>query len=134
MEVNSATSGTGGTGSTSSTRSITPDYNTFLQLLITQMRNQDPTSPMETSEYMNQFAQLSAVEQAVQTNTKLESLLSSSALAQADGLIGRTATFTGEDGAETTGVIKEVIIVTGGAVAHLEDGTKVYLGPGVTIS
>ncbi len=61
------------------------------------MKNQDPTNPMDTSQYMSQFAQLSSVEQAMQTNSKLDSLLSSQALSQADGLIGRTATLHGYD-------------------------------------
>ena len=40
-------------------------YNDFLQLLIAQMRNQDPTSPTDMAQYMSQFAQLSSVEQAI---------------------------------------------------------------------
>lgn len=123
---------TNGTDTTSPSASI--DYNAFLQLLIAQMKNQDPTSPTDMSQYMSQFAQLSQVEQSIQTNTKLDSLLSSNALLQADGLIGRTATFTTSDGVETTGKITSVNIIQGGAVATLEDGSKVLLGPGITIS
>lgn len=110
------------------------DYNGFLQLLIAQMRNQDPTNPTDSTEYMSQLAQLSTVEQAVQSNKKLDSLLSSSAIQQAEGLIGRTASFTDEAGKSTTGKIKEVTIISGGAVATLEGGVKVALGPGITIS
>lgn len=121
-------------GTDTSSPSSTIDYNAFLQLLIAQMKNQDPTSPTDMSQYMSQFAQLSQVEQSIQTNTKLDSLLSSNALLQADGLIGRTATFTTSDGVETTGKITSVNIIQGGAVATLEDGSKVLLGPGITIS
>jgi flagellar basal-body rod modification protein FlgD len=110
------------------------DYNGFLQLLIAQMRNQDPTNPTDSTAYMSQLAQLSSVEQAVQTNAKLDTLLSTSAISQAEGLIGRTATFTDEAGTTTTGKIKEVYIIQGGAVATLENGVKVALGPGITIS
>jgi len=126
------TTTTNGTDTASPSASI--DYNAFLQLLIAQMKNQDPTSPTDMSQYMSQFAQLSQVEQSIQTNTKLDSLLSSNALLQADGLIGRTATFTTSDGVETTGKITSVNIIQGGAVATLEDGSKVLLGPGITIS
>jgi flagellar basal-body rod modification protein FlgD len=110
------------------------DYNGFLRLLIAQMRNQDPTNPTDSTEYMSQLAQLSTVEQAVQTNAKLDSLLSSSAIQQAEGLIGRTATFTDESGKDTSSKIKEVTIISGGAVATVENGVKVALGPGITIS
>ena len=138
MNVTSATD-TSGTGSSSSsstqaTSSNTVDYNTFLQLLIAEMKNQDPTNPMDTSQYMSQFAQLSSVEQAVQTNSKLDALLSSQALSQADGLIGRTVSFTDTTGAAVTGKIASVSINSDGSVATLENGTKVSVGAGLTLS
>lgn len=122
------------TSSSKSTSATTVGYNDFLQLLIAQMRNQDPTSPTDMAQYMSQFAQLSSVEQAIQTNAKLDTLLSTSALSQAEGLIGRTATFTSEDGKDTTGKIMSVHIIQGGAVATLDSGVQVLLGPGITIS
>jgi flagellar basal-body rod modification protein FlgD len=137
MNVNSATDSTSkSTNSTSSTStpSTGVDYNTFLKLLIAEMKNQDPTNPMDTSQYMSQFAQMSSVEQAMQTNTKLDSLLSSQSLSQADGLIGKTVSFTDSTGATFTGKVASVSINTDGSVATLQDGTKVAVGPGLTIS
>lgn len=139
MNVTSATdttstNSTSSTSSTTSTSKNTVDYNTFLQLLIAEMKNQDPTNPMDTSQYMSQFAQLSSVEQAMQTNTKLDSLLSSQALSQADGLIGKNVSFTDSTGATFTGQVASISINSNGSVATLEDGTKVAVGPGLTIS
>jgi flagellar basal-body rod modification protein FlgD len=136
MNVTSATStsSTGSSATTTNTSSNTVDYNTFLQLLIAEMKNQDPTNPMDTSQYMSQFAQLSTVEQAMQTNSKLDSLLSSQALSQADGLIGHTATFTDSSGATISGKVASVSINSDGAVATLDNGTKVPVGAGLTIS
>jgi flagellar basal-body rod modification protein FlgD len=138
MNVTSATDATNNTssttGSSSTTSSNSVDYNTFLQLLIAEMKNQDPTNPMDTSQYMSQFAQLSTVEQATLTNSKLDSLLSSQALTQADGLIGRNVSFTDTTGAAVTGKIASVSINSDGSVATLEDGTKVAIGPGLTLS
>jgi flagellar basal-body rod modification protein FlgD len=123
------------TDSTSSTSApATVNYNDFLQLLIAQMKNQDPTSPTDMSQYMSQFAQLSSVEQAIQTNTKLDALLNSNSLSQAESLIGRTAAFTDASGQSTTGKITAVHIISGGAVATLDNGVDVQLGPGITIS
>lgn len=138
MNVTSATdttstNSTGSTSSTTSTSKNTVDYNTFLQLLIAEMKNQDPTNPMDTSQYMSQFAQLSSVEQAMQTNTKLDSLLSSQSLSQADGLIGKNVSFTDSTGATFTGKVASISINSNGSVATLEDGTKVAVGPGLTI-
>jgi flagellar basal-body rod modification protein FlgD len=120
------------TGGTSLSKGV--DYNTFLQLLIAEMKNQDPTNPTDTSQYMSQFAQLSTVEQAMQTNTKLDSLLSSQSLSQADGLIGKTVSFTDATGATFTGKVASISINSNGSVATLQDGTKVAVGPGLTIS
>jgi flagellar basal-body rod modification protein FlgD len=139
MNVTSATdttstNSTSSTSSTTSTSKNTVDYNTFLQLLIAEMKNQDPTNPMDTSQYMSQFAQLSSVEQAMQTNTKLDSLLSSQALSQADGLIGKNVSFTDSTGATFTGKVASISINSTGSIATLDDGTKVAVGPGLTIS
>jgi flagellar basal-body rod modification protein FlgD len=136
MNVTSATDSTSkSSSSTSSTTSSTGvDYNTFLQLLVAEMKNQDPTNPMDTSQYMSQFAQLSSVEQAMQTNNKLDALLSSQSLSQADGLIGKTVSFTDATGASFSGKVASISINSDGSVATLENGTKVAIGPGLTIS
>lgn len=137
MEVTSATSKQSTPDASSATSSqVAPavDYDTFLQLLIAEMKNQDPTAPTDTAEYLSQFAQFSSVEQAIQTNSKLDSLLTSNALAQADSLIGHTATFTATDGTAVSSKITAVRIISGGAVAMLEDGSSVQLDAGVTIS
>jgi flagellar basal-body rod modification protein FlgD len=138
MNVTSATDITGtapaASGAITNTSTNTVDYNTFLQLLVAEMKNQDPTNPMDTSQFMSQFAQLSTVEQGIQTNSKLDALLSSQALSQADGLIGRTVSFTDSTGESFTGKIASVSINTDGSIATLEDGTKVAIGPGLTFS
>jgi flagellar basal-body rod modification protein FlgD len=107
------------------------DYNSFLKLMLAEMKNQDPTAPTDASEYVAQFATFSQVEQAMQMNSKLDTMLSSLALSQADGLIGRT--ITSEDG-KTSGEVKAVRIASGGAVAELANGGSVQLVPGVVIS
>ena len=136
MNVTSVTDTAKSQASSSTTTSSTSgvDYNTFLQLLIAEMKNQDPTNPTDTSQYMSQFAQLSTVEQAMQTNTKLDSLLSSQSLSQADGLIGKNVSFTDSTGATFTGKVASISINSNGSVATLQDGTKVAVGPGLTIS
>jgi flagellar basal-body rod modification protein FlgD len=109
----------------------TVDYNAFLQLLIAEMKNQDPTEPMKSSEYMAQFASFSNVEQAIQINTKLDSLLTATALSQADALLGHTV--TSADG-KISGKVKSLKIVSGGLVAILDNGKELPIGEGVKIS
>ena len=107
------------------------DYQSFLKLLVAQMKNQDPTNPMDSTQYMAQLAAFSQVEQSVQMNTKLDRMLQSSTLEQAASIIGRTV--TSADGA-TTGKVEEVRLVSNGIVAMLEGGAEIAVGPGVTIS
>lgn len=109
----------------------TVDYNAFLQLLVAQLQNQDPTSPMDSTAYMSQLASFSQVEQSVASNAKLDSLLASSALQTAESAIGRTLTTA--DGA-VSGPVASVQLLDSGPVATLADGTRVPLGAGVTLS
>ncbi len=54
---------------------LAEDFDQFLNLLTTQLQNQDPLSPMETNEFTNQIVQFSAVEQQINMNQKLDSLV-----------------------------------------------------------
>lgn len=106
------------------------DYDSFLRLLVAEMKNQDPTEPKDTSQYISQLASFSAVEQGVNTNKKLDSLMTSMQLSQADSLIGHT--IKGSDGF-LLGTIKSVGIGKTVSTAILEDGKRVVLDAGVTI-
>jgi flagellar basal-body rod modification protein FlgD len=133
MNVNSVTNSysaqSNGASGTSSTATAT--YENFLKLLMAQMKNQDPTEPMKSTEYMSQLATFSQVEQTVKTNTKLDALLTSAALTQVDGVIGRTVSTV--DGT-VSGVVTSVVITNEGAVAKLKGGEALLLGPGVVVS
>jgi flagellar basal-body rod modification protein FlgD len=106
------------------------NYDSFLRLLVAEMKNQDPTAPKDTSQYLAQLASFSAVEQGVNTNKKLDALMTSMQLSQAHSLIGHT--LTGSDGS-LLGVIKSIEIGQTGSSAILENGQRVELGAGVTI-
>ncbi len=62
------------------------DFETFLTLLTAQLRNQDPLKPVESTEFVAQLASFSAVEQQVQSNTKLENILEALASGATGGL------------------------------------------------
>lgn len=55
---------------------LAEDFDQFLNLLTTQLQNQDPLNPMDSNEFTNQIVQFSQVEQAINTNQKLDSLVS----------------------------------------------------------
>jgi flagellar basal-body rod modification protein FlgD len=132
MQVTSATASTTAQAATSqAAQSNTVGYNSFLQLLVTQLKNQDPTAPTDSTEFMSQLASFSNVEQSVQMNAKFDSLLQISQLSQADSMIGRTASST--DGT-TSGVVKSVRIDSNGVVATLDSGLTLNVSSGIVLS
>lgn len=73
MEItNSATTAT--TAMAQKKTAISSDFNTFLKMLTTQIKNQDPTNPMDSSDFAVQLATFSGVEQQVRTNDLLGNL------------------------------------------------------------
>lgn len=77
---------------TKSATAINADFQTFLKLLTTQMQNQDPLKPLDSTEFVAQLASFSAVEQQVQSNDKLDGILDALGGSSAGGLaawIGR---------------------------------------------
>lgn len=132
MEVTSATQPVSttpaATSSTSSGKSL--DYDAFLQLLVAQLKNQDPTKPMDPAQQMAQLASFSNVEQGIKMNSKLDALLSATALSQAEGLIGHTVV---SDDGTIAGQIAAVRVTNEGPYAILTNGKELLLGPGVMI-
>ncbi len=125
--ANAASAANSASTSTATATAATVNYNEFLQLLVAELQNQDPTKPADPTQYMSQLASFSSVEQQVQTNSTLDSLL----VAQAGGLVGQTV--TSADG-KTSGVVASIqTSASGGAVATLQNGNTVTLGAGVTI-
>jgi len=119
-----------GAESAKDTKSATLNYESFLKLLVAQMKNQDPTEPMDATQQMAQLATFSQVEQTIKTNKNLESMLQRTSLQEANSVIGRTV--TSNDGT-ISGVVKEVTLYNDGIVAMLGSGKKIVIGPGVTV-
>src|SRR6218665_1132802 len=97
-----AVSGVGSTSSSSGT-SITgarlaDNFDTFLQILTTQLRNQNPLDPLDTNQFTQQLVQFSGVEQQLKTNQFLEAMMTSTQNAnnsQAVSYIGKIVTAEG---------------------------------------
>ena len=119
-----------GTESGTDKASANLNYDSFLKLLVAQMKNQDPTEPMDSTQQIAQLATFSQVEQTIKTNTNLESLLQRTSLSEANAVIGKTV--TSADG-KTTGVVKEVKLYSDGIIAVLDTGKELVVGPGVTV-
>jgi flagellar basal-body rod modification protein FlgD len=89
-----ASSASGSSGSTAAAGGATLGGTNFLTLMLAQLKNQDPTSPVDSNQFLNQLASLSTVQGITQLNTSFGSLstsLVSSQALQASSLLGHQA-------------------------------------------
>ncbi|MET0302809.1 MAG: flagellar hook capping FlgD N-terminal domain-containing protein [Microbacteriaceae bacterium] len=84
------------------------DGEVFLNLLVTQLRNQDPSSPMDTNEMLAQTTQLASMEQLTALAGLTEESFSLQMRGVAATLLGSEVDYTGDDGEVVTGVVTAV--------------------------
>lgn len=98
MDVTSATSAANTTSQAAdASKSLSSNFDTFLSLLTTQLKNQDPLQPMDSNQFTQQLVQFSQVEQQINSNKNLENLISltkSQTTTAAVGYLGKTLTTT----------------------------------------
>jgi len=76
------------------------NFNDFLNLLTTQLQNQDPTSPMDTNQFTSELVQFTGVQQEVSTNSNLSQLIGlqqTSQVLQSSDLVGKSVTVTSSE-------------------------------------
>jgi flagellar basal-body rod modification protein FlgD len=131
---------------------IANNFDQFLQLLTTQLKNQNPLDPLDTNQFTQQLVQFAGVEQQIKTNDNLSALLianKTQTMTNALGFVGSNVTFRGpgnvlQDGkaawkmavpragnativikdANGAEVYKETVTLTGGEQAFNWDGRK----------
>ena len=110
----------------------------FMQLLVAQMRYQDPSKPMDSSQMMAQTATFTQVEKLEELATQNASLLALQRSTSAGALVGRTVTYTDDTGASVTGTVSavrlgndktEATAVVGGVAVEMGRITEVSTGP-----
>jgi flagellar basal-body rod modification protein FlgD len=85
------------TGGTSSLTQLASNFKDFLSLLTTQLKNQDPTAPLDTNQFTSQLVQFTSVQEQINSNETLNQLLTATLaqqLTQASSLVGKTVDFT----------------------------------------
>ena len=129
------TSATAGAGTTQGLSSV--DSNTFLQLLVAQLKYQDPMNPAQGTEFLAQTAQFSMVEKLNSLAQQSADSLASQRVVEATTMVGSTVTYsTGSGGATATGVVSGVqllasgpVLVVGGTSVPLSSVTAVSAAP-----
>jgi len=95
-------------GGSSRSTSNTMDSEMFMKLLVTQLKNQDPSTPMDTNAMMSQTTQLAMMEQVTAQTTTANENFSLQMRIAASNLVGREVSYTGTDGVEVTGTASSV--------------------------
>jgi flagellar basal-body rod modification protein FlgD len=104
--VGGTTDATGTVTSSATGGTSNVDFNTFLKLLVAQLKNQDPLNPLDGTQFTGQIAQFSTLEQQINTNTKLSALLEQRDFGQqtlATSYLGKVVLAPGDTVASTGG-------------------------------
>jgi flagellar basal-body rod modification protein FlgD len=97
------------------------DSEMFLNLLVAQLKYQDPTNPVDTSNFMNQTAMLSQVQTMNTMSTTLSEMMTAQQTASATSMIGKAISFVDPAGKQVTGVVDGVSFHSGAALLHVGD-------------
>ena len=94
----SSTSSTAQAAGANASQQLAGNFNTFLQLLTTQLQNQNPLDPLDTNQFTQQLVEFASVEQQIDMNTNLQSLITMQQTTEATSalqLVGSTITVGG---------------------------------------
>lgn len=94
---------------------------TFLKLMVAQLRNQDPMNPQDSAEFLAQTAQFTSLEKLEQVALQSSQALAAQMAFGASTLAGKTVTYVGADGAEATGAVEAVRFTATGPVLVIDD-------------
>ena len=134
MSISSVSASTNTSTSASDMSALSGNYQMFLQLLVTQMQNQSPLDPMDSSQFTQQLVQYSSVEQQIKANQSLADLKTMFAIQSAlafVGYVGKTVTVDSsttqlKDGAATWNFNGSAACAEATITIYDSDGNSVY--------
>ena len=109
------------------------DKDMFLQLLVAQLRYQDPMNPADSTQFLSQNAQFTALEKMQDVADQTAALLNSQVAFGSAGLVGKEVTWLADDGTATTGTVSGVSFTADGPRLDV-DGSEVTLAQIQSIS
>ncbi|CAM3339804.1 flagellar hook capping FlgD N-terminal domain-containing protein [Nocardioides dubius] len=106
--------------------STNDDQQMFMELMVAQLRYQDPLNPADSGEFLAQTAQFNALEQMTKVAEQTATLVASQLAFGAAGMVGRDVSYLNEDGTTSTGKVTGVTFSTDGPILDV-DGKQVPL-------
>jgi flagellar basal-body rod modification protein FlgD len=127
VETTPAANGMFGPISTTTAPASGGDKEMFLQLLVAQMKYQDPMNPTDSSQFLAQSAQFTALEKMQEVADQTQQLVATQMAFGATSLVGRNVSYLDETGAPASGLVSGVTFGADGPVLDIA-GTTVPLG------
>lgn len=100
--ISNVTSTPSSSSTSNSAARIADNFDQFLQLLTTQLKNQSPLDPLDTNQFTQQLVQFASVEQQIKTNDNLASLLTANQTANLNNALGFVGANVTADGTTTS--------------------------------
>ena len=117
-----AAAGAGASASTTAVEGGSLGKDSFLKLLVAQLKYQDPLKPTDAQSFMAQTAQFTQVEKLEELTKEITKSSQISALSTASALLGRTVSFALPEGGTASGVVSGATPATDGV--HLRVGSR----------
>jgi len=99
----------------------------FLEIIFTELANQDPLAPNDTNELINQIGTIRSIESNEALTQNLESILRSSEVASSSAFIGKVVSGRSTSGIQVDGVVGSVSVTREGPILNLLEGPRVPL-------
>lgn len=131
--INSSSASSNSSSSSATLPQQTLSQNDFLQLLVTQMTQQDPLNPESDTDLAAQMAQFTALSETSTMSNNISTMLAQQQMTAADGMIGQNVTIQVNASSTTSGVVQSVQ-VNGGTPQIVVNGTPYNLSQVLTIT
>ncbi len=103
------------------------DSNEFLEIILTELSNQDPLAPNDTQALLEQLSSLRNIESQISLEESLEELVLQNTLSQAGSLIGKLVEGVDDNSEKVTGQVTSVRVNDGEATLQLDTGRQLKL-------
>jgi flagellar basal-body rod modification protein FlgD len=125
--VNSASSSAAG-----SRRQMSVDD--FINMMVTQLQNQDPLEPADNNQLLTQMSQIGQLQSSQQLQTSLQSMVIQNNIASAGNMIGKEVSGFDEYGDEAEGLVTAVRVEKGQIMLELDNGKRMNIGNVTSVS
>jgi flagellar basal-body rod modification protein FlgD len=106
----------------------------FIKMMITQLQNQDPTSPAKNSELLAQMSQIGQLQSSTTLTEGIQSMVLQNQIGSAGNLIGKTVEGLNDNDKPVDGIVNSVRVEGKSVVLELDNGNKLQLGRVTSVS